>query len=193
MSRPPTYADIEALPENLVGEIIDGELIVSPRPAPAHARGTSDLAGLLGPPFRFGRGGPGGWWILFEPELHLGSDVVVPDLGGWRRERMPSLPQTAWFELAPDWVCEVLSASTARVDRGRKLALYRRHQVSHVWLLDPVAHTLEVFRLSDAGLVLVDVLAEGAKARIEPFEAIDLELDLLWGSPDGGASPPAAP
>src|SRR5436305_207687 len=119
-----TYADIEALPEHLTGEILDGELFVSPRPAPPHAEASSALGVILGGPFRFGRGGPGGWRILDEPELHLGGDVVVPDLAGWRLERMPALPKIAWFELAPDSVCEVLSPSTVVHDRHRKLAFY---------------------------------------------------------------------
>ncbi len=109
----PTYADIEALPPHVVGEIIAGELVVSPRPAPRHANAASTLGMLLGPPYRFGSGGPGGWWLEFEPELHLGVDAdydpIVPDLAGWRIERMPTLPEAASFEVVPDWVCEVLS------------------------------------------------------------------------------------
>jgi Uma2 family endonuclease len=122
--RPATYADLLALPENVVGEIVDGELIVSPRPAPAHAIATSSLGGEIMRPFGRGRGGPGGWLIVDEPELHLGEQVLVPDLAGWLRERMPRLPETAWFELRPDWVCEVLSPSTAILDRTRKQEIY---------------------------------------------------------------------
>src|SRR6476646_4505786 len=109
---PDTYADIEALPPNQVGEIVRGVLYANPRPASPHAAAASAVGEELGPPFKRGRGGPGGWVILDEPELHLGEDVLVPDLAGWRRERMPELPRAAFFTLAPDWACEVLSPST---------------------------------------------------------------------------------
>jgi hypothetical protein len=124
-ARAPTYADIEALPPHLTGEILGGALVVSPRPAPAHANAASVLGGLLIAPFRLGRGGPGGWWILNEPELSLGVergfDPVVPDLAGWSRETMPTLPLTAQFRTVPDWVCEVASPGTQRHDRALKL------------------------------------------------------------------------
>ena len=175
-----TYADLVALPENLVGEILAGELVVSPRPAPRHARAASSAGGLLSGPFDFGRGGPGGWWILDEPELHLGADVVVPDLGGWRRSRMPALPEAAFFELAPDWVCEVLSPSTQRYDRVQKLAIYARVRVAHYWLIDPTARTLEVLRLDGEGYRIVGTHVDDAKVRAEPFDAVELELGLLW-------------
>ena len=128
--KPATYQDIIDLPENLVGEIIDGELYVQPRPAPRHARPSSLLGGKLTGPFDEGTGGPGGWWILDEPELHLDRHIEVPDLAGWRRERMPKLPDTAWFELVPDWVCEVPSPGTARKDRAKKMPLYAAQGVS---------------------------------------------------------------
>jgi Uma2 family endonuclease len=179
---PVTYADLEALPAHVVGEILHGELVVSPRPAPKHARACSRLSMRLGPPFDLGDGGPGGWGILFEPELHLGADVVVPDLAGWRRERLPSLPEIAWFELAPDWVCEVLSPSTARHDRAQKLAIYARERVAHAWLVDPLARTLEVLRLvGEAGWLIAGVHGGDAVVRAEPFAAIELDLLSLWG------------
>jgi Uma2 family endonuclease len=145
--RPATYDDLLALPEHVVGEIIDGELHVSPRPAPRHAHAKSVLGGELGPPFHGGRGGPGGWWILDEPELHLREDVLVPDLAGWRRSRMASLPETAYFPFAPDWACEVLSPTTTRLDRSKKLRVSARERVGHAWLIDPAARTLEILRL----------------------------------------------
>jgi Uma2 family endonuclease len=111
--RPATYADLEALPANQIGEIVRGVLYANPRPATLHARASSSLGGELYGPFDRGRGGPGGWIFLDEPELHFGEDVVVPDLAGWRRERLPELPQTTFLTLPPDWLCEVLSASTA--------------------------------------------------------------------------------
>jgi Uma2 family endonuclease len=179
--KPATYADLEALPAHVVGELIAGELYVSPRPASPHALVSSLLGVKLGGPFHLGEGGPGGWFILDEPELHLRADVLVPDLAGWRRERMPTFPDTAAFELAPDWVCEVLSTSTARLDRNVKLPVYAREGVSHVWLVDPEAHTLEVFRLEDSRYVLLGVYKGAASVRAEPFEVLTLELSLLWG------------
>jgi Uma2 family endonuclease len=179
-SKPATYADIEALPPHLIGEILDGELVASPRPAPRHAQASSNLGVLLGNPFGFGRGGPGGWRIVDESELHLHRDVVVPDIAGWRLERMPALPSTAYFELPPDWACEVLSESTRRRDRVQKLSIYAREKVTHVWLIDPDAQTLEVFRLDGARWLLVGTWSGTDQVRAEPFDALELDLALLW-------------
>lgn len=175
-------AAFQAVPPEMVAEILDGELIVQPRPATPHAGATSALGEELGPPFKRGRGGPGGWIILDEPELHLGPkpDKVVPDLAGWRRERMPELPHAAAITLAPDWVCEALSDSTARHDRGRKSRIYAREGVGHLWLMDPIAQTLEVYRLLDGHWLQVDVFEDDAKVRAEPFDAIELDLSALW-------------
>lgn len=179
--KPATYADLEALPANVVGEIIVGELYVSPRPASPHALVSSVLGIKLGGPFHLGEGGPGGWFILDEPELHFGEDVLVPDLAGWRRERMPVFQRTAAFELAPDWVCEVLSASTASQHRNVKLPVYAREGVSHVWLVDPEARTLEVHQLAGNCYVLLGTYEGMSRVRAEPFEELELELALLWG------------
>jgi Uma2 family endonuclease len=135
----------------------------------------------LGGPFHHGRGGPGGWWIVDEPELHVGEDIVVPDLAGWRRERMPEFPKTAFFTLAPDWLCEVLSPSTERLDRARKLRVYAREGVGHVWLVNPEARTLEVYRSSEERWLLLATHASDAIVRAEPFDAIELDLLPLWG------------
>ena len=132
-------------------------------------------------PFDRGRDGPGGWILLFEPELHLGDDVLVPDFAGWRRERMPQPPRTAAFTLAPDWVCEVLSPSTAVLDRAAKLPVYAREGVQHVWLVDPVLRTLEVFRLHEGRYSLLITHTGKGRVRVEPFEALELELAYLWG------------
>ena len=179
--KPATYADLEALPPETVGELIDGVLYASPRPAVPHAVASSVLGGKLMNPFHLGEGGPGGWFILDEPELHLREDVLVPDLGGWRRERMPKPPSTAAVTLAPDWVCEVLSPSTFALDRGAKLPVYAREGVRHVWLLDPLARTLEVFRLEGARYTLLGTHTGLARVRAEPFEALELALSVLWG------------
>jgi Uma2 family endonuclease len=178
--RPATYEDLVRLPDNLVAEIVDGELHASPRPAPAHAVAGSILGGRLVPPFHEGRGGPGGWWILDEPELHLEKDVLVPDLAGWKRGRMARMPDTAYFPLAPDWVCEVLSPSTAQIDRARKLAIYARERVAHAWLVDPLAQTLEVFRLEGGHWLLLTTHAGDVVVRAEPFDDVEIDLASLW-------------
>jgi Uma2 family endonuclease len=176
-----TYEDLVKVPDNKVAEIVDGELHVSPRPAMPHARASSALTGLLWGPFDDGRGGPGGWWIVDEPELHFGEDVLVPDLAGWRRERMPESPKTAFVSLAPDWVCEVLSPATERLDRARKLRVYAREGVGHTWLVNPETRTLEVYRRAEDRWLLLATHEADAIVRAEPFEAIELDLLKLWG------------
>lgn len=177
-----TYADLLQVPDQLVAEIVDGELHTSPRPAPRHAVAASELGTDLGPPFSRGRGGPGGWWILFEPELHLGPDILVPDLAGWRRERLPAIKDTPpYFTLAPDWICEVLSPSTYRLDRIKKLRVYGREGVKHAWLVHPVERTLEVLRLESGRWSIVGTFADDAIVRAEPFDAVAIDLLPLWG------------
>jgi len=178
--RPATYDDLTKLPDNLVAEIVNGELHASPRPAPPHTVAASVLGGRLVPPFHEGRGGPGGWWVLDEPELHLGEDVLVPDLAGWRRTRMPRRPRTAFFTLAPDWTCEVLSPSTSQLDRAKKLAIYAREGVGHAWLVDPDAGTLEVLRLENGRWSILATHAGSEVVRAEPFAEIEIELQALW-------------
>lgn len=181
--RRATYEDLLAVPDHLVAEIIDGDLHTSPRPAPRHAHATTGVAADLVGPFDRGRGGPGGWRILVEPELHLGADVVVPDVAGWRRTRATTLPEQAYFTLAPDWVCETLSPSTERIDRGKKLAIYAREGVAHLWLLNPIAETLESYRLEQGRWLLLATHAGDVGARIEPFDAVEFELWHLWDRP----------
>jgi Uma2 family endonuclease len=178
--RKATYEDLLAVPDHLIAEIIDGELVTSPRPGAPHARAASRLGMEVGGPFDRGRGGPGGWIILDEPELHFHDQVLVPDLAGWRRERMPTLPEGVSFELAPDWVCEVLSPSTARLDRTAKRATYAREGVRHLWFVDPVERLLEVFRLENGQYVVAAAFSDDALIRAEPFDAIQLELGALW-------------
>jgi Uma2 family endonuclease len=181
--RDATYEDLLALPDEVVGQIIEGELHATPRPAIGHQLSVSMLGGELVPPFHSGRGGPGGWWIVDEPELHLGRNVLVPDLAGWRRERLPALPREAFFTLAPDWVCEVLSPATARIDRLKKLAIYAREGVEHGWLVDPALETLEVFRRQGEAWLLVLAAGGDDVVRAEPFDAIELTLTGLWIRP----------
>ena len=181
--RRASYEDVLNAPPHKVAEIIDGELFLSPRPAAPHAAAATALGEELGPPFKRGRGGPGGWIILFEPELHLGSDVLVPDLAGWRRETMDVIPNEAFFTVRPDWVCEVLSPSTERIDRGDKLRLYARAGVDNAWLVNPAARTLEAIRLSQeipGQWTTLGVFRDDAKVRIEPFAAFELDLSILW-------------
>ncbi|MBI4511260.1 MAG: Uma2 family endonuclease [Deltaproteobacteria bacterium] len=175
-----TLDDLLRLPEHVVGEIIDGELFATPRPASPHARVASVLGVDLGGPFDKGSGGPGGWWILYEPELHFGHDVLVPDLAGWRRERMPKLPNVAAFELAPDWVCEVISPKTARLDRGRKMGVYARVGVKHMWIIDPLANLLEVYRLDGGRWSLLGTHEGNAVVRAEPFDAVEIDMSRWW-------------
>jgi len=181
LPRPATYEDLLRVPDHKVAEILDGELIVSPRPAPRHANAASAVGADLFGPFQRGRGGPGGWWILDEPEVHLGRDIVVPDVAAWRLERLPRLPSMAYFALAPDWACEIVSPSTERYDRLRKMAIYAREQVRRLWLINPLLRTLEVYAL-EAGprWSLLGVHGGDAIVRLEPFDAIAMELGALW-------------
>jgi len=181
--RKATYDDVLAAPEHKVAEILDGELIVSPRPTTLHAQVSFRLGLAIGTSFDGESGDPmrpGGWIILPEQELHLGADVVVPDLAGWRRERMPRLVVAPWLELAPDWLCETLSPSTARIDRTRKLAIYARGGVRHVWLVDPAARTLEVLALEGGRWMIAETHAGDEIVRAAPFAAVEIELARLW-------------
>lgn len=179
--KPATYQDILDAPENMVAEIIHGELHLHPRPAKPHAAAASALGEELGPPFKRGKGGPGGWIIIDEPELHLHPDVLVPDLAGWRVEHMPEMvDDEPYFTMAPDWVCEVLSPRTAKYDRTDKLAIYARSNVTRAWLVDPLQRTLEALKLEGRRWVLLGTYRDEARVRAEPFDAIELELAALW-------------
>lgn len=178
--RPATYQDVLDAPPHMVAEIVHGALHLHPRPASPHARASSALGGRIGGPFDFGDDGPGGWWIMDEPELHFGSDVLVPDLAGWRRERMPTIPDVPWFDLAPDWACEVLSPSTRRLDLTAKREVYAREGVEHLWFVDPLARTLEAFALRDGGWMLAGAVTDEDRVRLAPFEAVEWPLAALW-------------
>jgi Uma2 family endonuclease len=178
--HPATYQDVLDAPPTMVAELIGGALHLHPRPASPHARASSVLGGRIGGPFDWNNDGPGGWWIIDEPELHLGEDVLVPDLAGWRRERMPVYPDAAFFELAPDWVCEVLSPGTRRIDLTEKRDLYGAAGVGHLWLVDPAARTLEAFALREGRWLLLDAVRDDAEVRLPPFEAVGFPLGGLW-------------
>jgi Uma2 family endonuclease len=190
--RPPVVMSVreaeaayEALPQGTPAAILDGELRLLPRPRLAHSRVATSVNGQLYGPFDLGPNGPGGWVILFEPELHLGPrpDKLAPDVAGWRRERLPELPETAAIALAPDWICEVLSPGGERIDRIEKARIYAREGVRHYWIIDPVAKTLEVLR-NEGGLWLQPSSfaadAGAALVRAEPFDAIELNLAALF-------------
>jgi Uma2 family endonuclease len=178
--RRPTYADIEALPPNMVGEIIFGVLHSHPRPAPRHGVAANRLGHEITGPFDLGRGGPGGWIFIIEPELHLGPHVVVPDIAGWKRERLTPFPAAAFIETPPDWLCEVLSPSTQAVDRTDKLAVYAEFGVGYCWYVDPLARTLEVLALTAGKWLLAATFKEADPVTAPPFEAHTFELNVLW-------------
>jgi Uma2 family endonuclease len=183
-----TYADVLAAPEHMVAELVDGRLRLQPRPRVRHAIVASSLGEEILGPFQKGRNGPGGWWILAEPELHLGEHVIVPDLAGWRRTRMAVPPDAAFLTLAPDWACEVLSPGTRRLDLTRKRAIYAEHGVAHLWFVDPDARTLEAFALDSGGWRLAAALGGAEETRVAPFDAVAFPLDALWPpEPDEGA------
>jgi Uma2 family endonuclease len=178
--RPATYADLEAVPKHLVAEIIDGILHTHPRPSPRHAVTAGSLIDELASPFQKGRGGPGGWIFAVEPELHLGRHVLVPDIAGWRRERMSVAPATSYFEVAPDWVCEVLSASTEGRDRTIKMRVYGEQGVAFLWLIDPRQQFLEVFELADTRWAKLGSWNSDDVVRAPPFDSISISLADLW-------------
>ena len=178
--RRATYQDVLDAPAHRVAEIVGGMLHTHPRPAAPHTLASSRLGGRISGPFDRGHGGPGGWWILDEPELHLGDDILVPDLAGWRRERMPEFPDTAYFTLAPDWVCEVLSASTRWLDLHGKRPIYAREGVRHLWFVDPTERTLEAFELRQGRREPVGSAKDDQPVSIPPFDAITFGLGDLW-------------
>jgi Uma2 family endonuclease len=181
-TRPSLYEQLESLPEGLTGEILDGQLYAHPRPSAPHALAASSLGDELVSPFQKGRGGPGGWWIIDEPELHFIEDteVDVPDLAGWRRERMPRLPLGHRFSVVPDWVCEVLSKSTASIDREIKMPIYARFGVAYSWLIDPLARTLDAYTLADGAWREIGRFAGSDRVAVAPFDAVTIQLDDLW-------------
>jgi Uma2 family endonuclease len=177
--RPATYEDLLKVPDHKVAEILDGELHVSPRPASLHGLVSLRLGGHL-LAFDDGYQGQRGWWILPEPELHLGPDVLVPDLAGWRTERLPRVSNVKFHALAPDWVCEVISPSTERIDRLKKLRIYAREGIRHAWLIDPIARTIEIRRLEAGAWVLISIHRDNEVINPEPFDVLPLPLVRLW-------------
>ena len=189
-----TYADVLGAPEHMVAQVLDGELHLHPGPARRHLRAASALGGHLYGAFDAGHNGPGGWVVVFEPELHLGPepDIVVPDLGAWRDERYPGDvdDDDAFYRMAPEWVAEVLSTSTARIDRVKKMPIYAREGVSHVWIVDPRDRTVEVFRLAgDAYVLAASWAGEELPATLEPFAEVAIPPSAFWGKRRRGSAP----
>ena len=174
------YDDLYKIPDNMIGQIIGGELIAMPRPSPRHVRAASVMGMRIGSPFALGEGGLGGWVILFKPEIQLDSHTLVPDIVGWEKERLPKLPETNWISVVPDWICEVLSPGTARIDRKKKMPIYAQFGVPHLWLVDPLEKTLEIFRLDNGNWIVAAVYSEDDKVRAEPFQEIEINLNSLW-------------
>lgn len=191
MKTDATYEDLVRLPDNVIGELINGELYASPRPSGPHARVASVLGMVLGSRYDVGVKGPDGWWILFEPELHLGSQIVVPDIAGWRRERMPTVPKGHIFTIAPDWICETLSTGNARYDRRKKLPIYASHGVPWAWIADPLYRSVEVLQLIAGRWTLVDTYSERDVFAAEPFPLAEIDLPLIWGAMPAEEEPPS--
>ena len=179
-NSPEVEAAYEAASELEVAEILDGELHLFPRPRMRHMRTESRLIRALGP--YDDDAGPTGWIIINEPELHLGPrpDKMSPDLAGWRRERMPEMPDTAACTLPPDWICEILSDRTEATDRSKKMRIYRREGVKHCWLINPIQQTLELYRLTNGQWMHVETYEGDMRVRVEPFESVELNLSALW-------------
>ena len=178
--KPATYEDLYNIPETTIGEIINGELTVTPLPSPRHMSVVTRLSEEIGPPYRRGRGGPGGWAFLYETEVRLGEDIVVPDLANWRQERFPSKFEHNWIPVAPDWICEVLSPGTFRHDKVKKMPLYAHYGVGYMWLIDPIVMTLDTLRLESGAWSLPASFSETDTVRAEPFQEIEIDLGDLW-------------
>lgn len=181
--RPARYQDVLDAPEGMRAEILDGELVMQARPMPAHDFALAGMVSVLHAAFQRGIGGPGGWWIVAEPELHFGDRnhrTLVPDLAGWRKARMPVIDPAARYPVVPDWVCEILSPSTARTDRMLKMPIYAEVGVAHLWLADPVSRLLEIYELVDGRWTLAGAFGDEGEAGAMPFADIPLPLDALW-------------
>jgi Uma2 family endonuclease len=186
-ARPPTLADLDALPPGIVGEIIEGVLYTMTKPRARHQRTSTGISGDLCGPFDLGRGGPGGWWIISVPGIELPNDTkeISPDVAGWRRERMPELPVDEPISVVPEWVCEILSPTTRRHDLLRKQPYYAKVGVPFLWLVDLEARVLTAYRLERDAWQVIGTYSEETEVRIPPFDAVPLRVTDWW--------PPAAP
>lgn len=179
--KPPTLADLDALPKGVKGEIIGGVMYTMTRPRGHHQRTGLEIGADLRDPFMRGRGGPGGWWILPEPGIELpNTPEISPDVAGWRRERLPSLPADAAITVVPDWVCDILSPTTRRHNLLIKKPYYAKVGVPYHWIVDLDARTIATYRLENARWVELGVFGDERDARIEPFEAVALDVASWW-------------
>ncbi|MBF0226618.1 MAG: Uma2 family endonuclease [Desulfobacterales bacterium] len=180
INKTANYEDLYKIPENMIGQIINGELITMPRPSLRHSNVVSSIGFEIGPPYKFGRGGPGGWIILDEPEIKLGENIFVPDIAGWEKKRLPKFPKTNYISVPPDWICEVLSPCTEKTDRAMKMPIYAQFGISYFWIINPIEKILEVLKLSDNKWFILAIYAENDKVRAEPFQEIEIDLQNLW-------------
>lgn len=180
--KPSLYDQLCALPDGIRGELINGQLRTQPRPSGPHALASSRLESDIEGPYSRGRGGPGGWWIIIESEVHFIRDleVVVPDIAGWQKEHMPRIPEGHRFEVVPDWVCEVLSPSTKSTDREEKMPVYARFGVAYSWLVDPKTRTLEAYAQAEGKWLPLGSFRDDDVVRVAPFETITIYLADLW-------------
>ena len=162
---------------------MNDELVTRVRSTGKHILTASNIGAEYYGPYQKGRAGPGGWWILREPEVHLKLNevVVVPDLVGWRKSRMPHIPDTHKFTVAPDWVCEILSPSTTCVDREIKKPLYAHYGVKFLWIIDPLAVILETFELHGADWQSTGMFKGDSIVCAAPFEEKSVNLTSLIG------------
>ena len=179
-ARTATYADLVAVPPHLVAEIVFGNLVTHPRPSGFHGASALSLGEELVGPFQKGRGGPGGWIFMVEPELHMGPHVVVPDLAAWRNQRLPHHPATPYIVTPPDWVCELHSLSSDHMDRGPKRRIYATYSVPHMWLIDPVGRRLESYELREGQWLLHETYDGDVAVDAPPFAAVPFQLSALW-------------
>lgn len=182
-ARLATYDDLLALPHDVRAEVLAGQIVTAPAPLPRHSKIQGAIRRFVGGPFDDddGHDGPGGWWIFVEVDIALGRhDIVHPDLSGWRRERLPNPADQRPITVVPDWICEILSPSTAARDRVTKRNLYAASGVRHYWIIDANARTLEAFELTGQRWLLSGSYTDDAVVRIAPFEEIELPVGRLF-------------
>ncbi|HEX3763053.1 MAG TPA: Uma2 family endonuclease [Kofleriaceae bacterium] len=188
--RTPTLADLDALPPGIVGEIIDGVLYTMTKPRMRHQRTTRLIGGTIGAPFDDERDGPDGWWIVTEPGIELpNTPEISPDVAGWRRTRMPEMPNDEPIRMVPDWVCEILSKSTRRHDLLVKMPYYARVGVAYAWIMDLEARVLTAQRLESGRWVTIGTYSDETEARLEPFDVVPLDVRAWWPPTPPDAKP----
>ncbi len=186
-ARRVTIEEWLAIPEEKRAELIAGVIVYQGMPGPKHGEAQGMTFALVGVPFGrrpAGSSRPGGWWISQEVDMELGEMGCRPDILGWRRDRQPTLPEPdarGLVTAVPDWICEVLSRSTASIDQGKKRRAYHRAGVAHYWLLDPGNRTLTVLERVDRDYLVV--LAAGVDEVVcaPPFDAVEMAVAEMFG------------